>query len=127
MALNDTTPREGSNRGAFAPLGLRDFRLLLVGSVLANAAQWIQQVTLGWMVYDLTSSGTMLGTMNLVRSVATVGLAPAAGVAIDDQCRRPRLPISAHWPKIERTGAMDGANSSLNQQNQGVASYKHLH
>ena len=62
--------------GAFAALGLRDFRLLLTGSILGNAAMWIQQVTLGWLVYDLTSSGTALGTLNLVRSLATVGLAP---------------------------------------------------
>jgi MFS family permease len=69
--------------GTFASLRVRDFRLLLLGTTLANAAQWIQQVTLGWLVYDLTASGTMLGTINLVRSVATVGLAPLAGVLID--------------------------------------------
>ncbi len=72
----------------FASLRLRDFRLLLIGTTLSNAAQWIQQVTLGWLAYDLTSSGTMLGSVNLVRSVATVGLAPVAGVAIDRLPRR---------------------------------------
>lgn len=79
-------PRPAST--TFASLRLRDFRLLLIGTTLSNAAQWIQQVTLGWLAYDLTSSGTMLGSVNLVRAVATVGLAPTAGVAIDRLPRR---------------------------------------
>ncbi|MDP2953623.1 MAG: MFS transporter, partial [Chloroflexota bacterium] len=54
--------------GTFASLRLRNFRLLLQGTILSNAAQWIQQVTLGWLVYDLTGSGTMLGSINVVRS-----------------------------------------------------------
>jgi MFS family permease len=74
--------------GTFASLRLRDFRLLLIGTTLSNAAQWIQQVTLGWLVYDLTGSGTILGSINLVRSVATLGLAPVAGVLIDRLARR---------------------------------------
>jgi len=78
-------------------LGLRDFRLLLIGTTLSNAAQWIQQVTLGWLVYDLTSSGTMLGSINLVRSAATLGLAPAAGVAIDRVSRRALMVGVASW------------------------------
>jgi MFS family permease len=83
--------------GAFAPLALPNFRLLLIGSVLSNAGQWIQQVTLGWLVYDLTSSGTMLGSINLVRSVATVGLAPAAGVAVDRFSRRTLMMAVNSW------------------------------
>jgi MFS family permease len=79
--------------GTFGALRLRDFRLLLIGTTLSNAAQWIQQVTLGWLVYDLTDSGTALGTINLVRSVAALGLAPVAGVAID-RFRRQRLMLA---------------------------------
>ena len=81
----------------FASLRLPDFRLLLVGTTLSNAAQWIQQVTLGWLVYEMTSSGTMLGSINLVRSVATVGLAPAAGVAIDRLPRRNLMVSVNSW------------------------------
>lgn len=83
--------------GALASLRLRDFRLLLLGTTLANAAQWIQQVTLGWLVYDLTNSGAALGSLNLVRSVATLGLAPAAGVAIDRFPRRALMLAVNGW------------------------------
>ena len=33
---------------------------ILLGTTLSNAGQWILQVTLSWLVYDLTASGTML-------------------------------------------------------------------
>jgi MFS transporter, DHA1 family, staphyloferrin A biosynthesis exporter len=83
--------------GTFASLRLRNFRLLLTGTTLSNAGQWIQQVTLGWLVYDLTGSGAMLGTINLVRSVATLGLAPLSGVAIDRFPRRTLMLAVNAW------------------------------
>src|SRR5687768_17210910 len=83
--------------GTFAALRLRDFRLLLLGTTLANAAQWIQQVTLGWLVYELTGSGTALGSINLVRAVAALGFAPAAGVAIDHIERRALMLGTQAW------------------------------
>src|SRR5918997_1170153 len=74
-AQSPATTTAPARPGAFAPLSLPAFRWLLLGTTLSNAAQWIQQVTLSWLVYDLTASGTMLGTLNLVRSLATLGLA----------------------------------------------------
>ena len=79
--------------GTFAALRLRDFRLLLIGTTLSNAAQWIQQVTLGWLVYELTGSGTALGTINLVRSIAALGLA---------QLRDGRKPTAALFRRFAR-------------------------
>ena len=83
--------------GTFTSLRIRNFRLLLVGTTLSNAAQWIQQVTLSWLVYDLTGSGTMLGTINLVRSAASLGMIPMAGVLIDRLKRRRLLMIENGW------------------------------
>jgi MFS family permease len=45
-------------------------------------------VTLGWLVYDLTGSGTLLGSVNLVRSVAATGMILAAGLLVDRLSRR---------------------------------------
>ena len=87
----------GSGIGTFDSLRVRNFRLLLIGTTLANAAQWVQQVTLGWLVYDITGSGTALGTLNLVRSIATVGLAPISGVAIDRLPRRQLMIAINAW------------------------------
>lgn len=82
---------------AFEVLRRPDFAWLLTGTTLSNAAQWIQQVTLSWLVYDMTSSGAMLGGLNLVRSLATLGLAPLAGVAIDRFSRRTLMFATNGW------------------------------
>jgi MFS family permease len=92
-----TEPAAGVGTGAFAALRIPSFAWFITGTTLSNAAQWIQQVTLSWLVYDLTSSGAMLGTLNLVRSIATVGLAPVAGVAIDRLSRRGLLYATSIW------------------------------
>ncbi|MBX3001204.1 MAG: MFS transporter [Caldilineaceae bacterium] len=74
--------------GNFDVLRQRNFAWFLTGTTLSNSGQWIQQVTLSWLVYELTGSGAMLGTLNLVRSIATLGLSPIAGAAIDRFPRR---------------------------------------
>jgi MFS family permease len=96
-AAGDDAAGTAEKVGTFSALRLRDFRLLLTGTTLSNAAQWIQQVTMGWLVYDLTGSGTALGTINLVRSVATLGLTPVAGVAIDRVGRRTLMLATQAW------------------------------
>ena len=83
--------------GTLSSLRIPDFRLLLLGTTLSNAAQWIQQVTLAWLVYDLTGSGTMLGTVNLVRSVSSISMIPIAGVLIDRLRRRKLLMMNNGW------------------------------
>jgi len=83
--------------GTFASLRIRDFRFLLTGTTLSNLAQWIQQVTLGWLVYDMTGSGTLLGSVNLVRSVPAVGAAPLVGVVMDRVGRRTLMWITNGW------------------------------
>jgi predicted MFS family arabinose efflux permease len=83
--------------GTFASLHIQNFRFLLVGTTLSNAAQWIQQVTLNWLVYDLTGSGIILGTINLVRSVASLGIIPLTGLLIDHLNRRRLLMIENCW------------------------------
>jgi len=83
--------------GTFASLRVPNFRLLLVGTTLSNAAMWIQQVTLSWLVYDLTGSGTILGTINAVRSAASLGMVPMAGVLIDRLNRRKLMLSTAGW------------------------------
>jgi len=83
--------------GPFAALRVSSFGWFLAGTTLSNAAQWVQSVTLSWLVYDLTSSGTALGTMNLMRSLATLGLAPLVGVIIDRLPKRRLLYATSIW------------------------------
>jgi MFS family permease len=82
---------------AIASLRIPNFRLLLTGTVLSNAANWIQQITLSWLVYDLTGSGTILGSINLVRAVAGLCMIPLAGLLVDRLNRRILITIENGW------------------------------
>jgi MFS family permease len=75
----------------FSSLRHRDYRYLWIGTLCMSAGQWIQQVTLGWILYDLTGSAVLLGALNGVRSVPFLVLGPIAGVAADRMDRRMML------------------------------------
>lgn len=53
-----------------------------------SAGQWIQQITLGWLLYDLTGSSVLLGALNGVRALPFLVSSPIAGVAADRMDRR---------------------------------------
>ena len=83
MTQADAAEALPGKTGPLASLQIPDFRLLLAGTTLGNAAQWIQQVTLSWLVYAITGSGTMLGSVNLVRGAAALGMVAVTGTLID--------------------------------------------
>ncbi len=84
-------------RGGLAVLRWPAFRWLFVGSTLSSSAQWIQSVTLSWLVYEMTGSGGMLGVVNLVQAISLLGLSGVAGVAIDRVARRRLMLLSNGW------------------------------
>jgi MFS family permease len=87
----------GGKISTFASLRIRNFSFLLAGHTISTAALWLQQVTLNWLVYDITGSGTILGIINLVRGAASIGIAPIAGLLIDLLNRRSLLLIVNGW------------------------------
>jgi MFS family permease len=77
---------QGENRGrfnTFRSLHYRDYRLLWIGTLFASSAQWVQQITVGWLAYQLTGSAFMLGAVNGARALPLLFLAPLGGVAAD--------------------------------------------
>lgn len=80
-----------SKFATFASLKHRNFRYLWSGTLLMGAGQWIQQVTLGWLLYDLTSSSILLGALNGARAIPFLIAGPIAGVVADRVDRRKLL------------------------------------
>ena len=52
------------------------------------SSQWIQHAALGWVVYEITGSGTLLGAVMGARAIPMILLAPVSGVAADRLDRR---------------------------------------
>jgi hypothetical protein len=53
----------------FSSLRHLDYRYLWSGTLMMSAGQWVQQVTLGWLLYDLTGNSMLLGALNGLRAV----------------------------------------------------------
>jgi MFS family permease len=64
------------------------YRVFWGGSLISYTAQWVQQVALGFVVYDLTGSTLALGLVLGARAVPMLLLAPFSGVAADRYDRR---------------------------------------
>ena len=88
--------KAGSLRSMAAPLAHRDFRRLWGGSLVSYSAQWLQQASLGWVVYELTGSGALVGAVLGVRAIPMLALAPLSGVAAD-RYDRSRLLQGCQW------------------------------
>ena len=67
----------------------RDFRFLLIGNFFTVGAQWIQILTVGWLVLQLTGGNAFLtGTVVGLRTLPILIIGPWAGVLADRLDRR---------------------------------------
>ncbi|MBI2911767.1 MAG: MFS transporter [Chloroflexi bacterium] len=73
---------------AFASLSSPDFRCLWVGQLGSSGAEWMDQVTRGWLVYQLTDSAFLLGVATALRSLPLLLLGVWGGVFADRFDRR---------------------------------------
>jgi len=76
----------------FRALSHRNFRLFWAGAFLSNAGTWMQSLAQGWLVLQLTNSGTWLGVDNFMATVPGLLLTLVGGV-IADLVDRKRLLI----------------------------------
>ena len=72
---------------------------------MMSAGQWVQQVTLGWLLYDLTGNSMLLGALNGLRAIPFLVTGPMAGVAADRMDRR-KLLLRTQWVLIITAIAM---------------------
>ena len=67
----------------------RDFRLVWIGNFFAQGAQWIQILTVGWLVLKLTDGNALMtGTVIGIRTFPVLLIGPWAGVLADRVDRR---------------------------------------
>jgi MFS family permease len=78
----------------FVSLRHRDFALLWSGTAVMGAGQWLQQVTLNWLVFDWTGSAFLLGLMNGVRFLPFLFTSLISGVMSDRMDRRKLLLVT---------------------------------
>src|SRR4030043_341835 len=72
----------------FRSLKYRNYRLFFAGQSVSLIGMWIQNVAMGWLVYRLTSSATLLGVVGFAETIPILFLTPFAGVLVDRWNRR---------------------------------------
>src|SRR3972149_10655279 len=77
-----------THSGTFSSLSLGQCRLLLAGTGAAQVANWMEMLTRGWLVQDLTPSPFHLGLIAFVSGISSLIASPAAGVVTDRIDRR---------------------------------------
>jgi len=73
---------------AWRALRHRDFRLFFFGQTISLIGTWMTRIATSWLVYKLTHSALLLGTVSFAGQIPTFIFAPFAGVWIDRLNRR---------------------------------------
>jgi MFS family permease len=81
-------------RTVFASLDTPNYRRYLLGQVVSLTGTWMQTVAQGWLVLQLTGSGTALGVVIGLQTLPVLLLGPAGGLAADRLDKRRLLMLS---------------------------------
>lgn len=66
----------------------RDYRIFWTGSLVCNLGFWIQQTALGWLVFAMTRSTSLLGTVSFCSNLPILLLGLFGGAIADRTSRR---------------------------------------
>lgn len=84
---NPKSPRHDFSH-AWRALRHRNFRLFFGGQSISLVGTWMTRIATAWLVYRLTKSALLLGTVTFAGQIPTFLLAPFAGVLVDRLNRR---------------------------------------
>jgi MFS family permease len=73
---------------AWRALRHRNFRLFFGGQTISLVGTWMTRIATSWLVYRLTGSSLLLGTVSFAGQIPTFFLTPLAGVIVDRSNRR---------------------------------------
>jgi len=79
---------------ALKALQFRAFRLVCGGQVFGNIGMWMDELSRGWLIYQLTDSVVQLGLARGIQLVPTLVISPFAGTAADRYSRKALLLVS---------------------------------
>lgn len=96
----DTAPSQGRLAATFRALRHRNFQLFFAGQFVSLTGTWMQTVAQSWLVYRLTGSVILLGTVGFASQIPVLLLAPLGGTAADRFDRRRILLVTQSWAML---------------------------
>ena len=67
----------------FRALSSRNYRLFFAGQSLSLIGTWMTRLATGWLIYRMTGSALLLGTLGFASQLPSFLLGPIAGVLVD--------------------------------------------
>jgi MFS family permease len=86
-AQTETRATSGASH-VWRALRHRNFRLFFGGQTISLIGTWMTRIATSWLVYRLTGSALLLGTVSFAGQIPTFLVAPFAGVWVDRLDRR---------------------------------------
>src|SRR5215471_1497217 len=103
--MADTKIADSRFRSTIRALRHRNFRLFFTGQLISLIGTWMQTVAQSWLVYRLTGSSALLGSVNFASQIPVFLLSPAGGVAADRYSRH-RIVIATQTSSMLLAGAL---------------------
>ncbi len=75
-------------RATFSSLKIHNYRLYFIGQAVSLSGTWMQTVALGWLVLELSGSGTQLGIVVALQFLPMLLLGPWGGLVADRYNKR---------------------------------------
>src|ERR1700757_1496692 len=96
MDVPETAPKTNGSRWSegFRALRHRNYQLFFIGQLISLIGTWMDQVAESWLVYRLTGSALLLGTVAFASQIPVFLLAPLGGTIADRYNRRNILVIT---------------------------------
>ena len=97
--MADSQPAQAASPGGrrsstFRALRHRNFKLFFYGQLISLVGTWMQTIAQQWLVYRLTGSATMLGTISLLGIIPLVPMALWGGSLADRFPKRSILVVT---------------------------------
>lgn len=87
-------PADNNNWGMFRALRSRNYRLFFIGQTISLVGTFLTQIATVWLIYRLTGSALLLGTVAFAGQIPLFFLAPFGGVWVDRWNKRRLLVIT---------------------------------
>jgi MFS family permease len=88
-------------RGVFRALEFRNYRLFFAGQTLSLIGSWMETLAMSWLVYRLTGSALLLGTVAFCSQIPAFIVSPFAGITAEKYDKRKILIITQSLAAVE--------------------------
>ncbi|MFA7073958.1 MAG: MFS transporter [Endomicrobiaceae bacterium] len=79
------------SKSVFKSLNIKNYRLFFFGQIISVIGSWLQMTAMPWLVYSMTNSSILLGTVAFLSQIFILIISPFAGTFADNYNRKKLL------------------------------------